>query len=94
MGLTPGFLGISMEDVQTLFWKTRKGETKPPYKMRGAEADFIESFLALASEIKSESVSTLEETLSLIWQEFVEEYQMVSMNDLDKRYSEFFWITH
>jgi hypothetical protein len=45
--------------------------------------------MAHASHYEPEGTSILEETLSLIWEEFRKEYEWVSADDLDARFSRF-----
>jgi hypothetical protein len=54
----------------------------------GKEA-FVKDLFACAGEIEPKEVPILEDTLSLVWQEFCEEYENVSSDDLDWRYSKF-----
>ncbi|MBW1705847.1 MAG: hypothetical protein JRJ86_11875 [Deltaproteobacteria bacterium] len=50
---------------------------------------FITDFMAHASDADPEAALILKDTLSLIWKEFYEEYEWVSIDDLDDRYSKF-----
>jgi hypothetical protein len=49
--------------------------------------------MALDSSLEAEDAEILKETLSLIWEEFGEEYQRVSTSDLDGRFTKFIRIT-
>lgn len=92
----PSFRPLSQAQAEKVF-RTLRGpgsETgPPPYPMTGYEEKFLRHFMAFASHSDREAASVLEETLMLIWQEFQEEYQWVSLDDLDSRYSKFIGIT-
>jgi hypothetical protein len=57
--------------------------------MHGFKEAFIRDFTAYALNFEPEATSTLKETSSLIWREFVKEYEWVSIDDLDGRFSRF-----
>lgn len=67
----------------------RAGSEGPPFQMHGLKETFIRDFMAYASNSEPEAKSILKETLSLIWQEFRKEYEWVSIDDLDARFSRF-----
>ncbi len=92
LNIEPCFSEISIEQAKGLFTRLRAGSTKLPYRMTGFQETFVEDFMAYASEADSESASILRGALSLIWQEFQEEYEGVSLSDLDGRYSSFIMI--
>jgi hypothetical protein len=48
--------------------------------------------MAYVSNSEPEAVSILKETLALMWDEFCNEYQWISVNDLDGRYSKYITI--
>ena len=87
--LEPSLSRISLEQAKRFFGLLRAGEKKPPYKMLGFEEAFIRDFMTYASDSDPEPASILEDTLSLIWREFSEEYERVPVRDLDARYSKF-----
>ena len=91
--LEPSFSGISLAQARSLFRRLRAGRRKPPYEMPGFERLFVKDFMAYASHSDPEAASILEETLSLIWKEFHDEYEWVSTHDLDGRFSQFISIT-
>lgn len=91
--LEPSFSGISLPDVRILFSQLRSDQKKPPYTMGGFEDKFVQSLMAYTSRPDKEAAPALKETLSLIWQEFSEEYQWVSIQDLSEKYAKFFLIT-
>lgn len=64
----------------------------PPYSTGGLEAEFVDDFLLFAGDSETEAASILREALALIWQEFHEEYQWLSPEDMDGRYSKFLTI--
>jgi len=51
------------------------------------EERFIRDFMSYTASSDPEATSILENKLSQIWEEFHEEYERVSIDDLDRRYS-------
>lgn len=90
--IQPSFSGISIEQAKSLFSRLRAGSMKPPYDMSAFEERFVKDLMAYAVHAEPEAASILRDTLSLIWQEFSEEYEQVSIHDLDGRYSKFITI--
>lgn len=86
------FSGLSLEQAKTLFRKLRASSEKPPYEMPGFKEIFIEDFMTYVSNADPEAASILTDALSFIWQEFREEYEWVSLDELDARYSKFITI--
>lgn len=89
LNLKLSFSGISLTQARRLFRQLRAGTAGPPYLMPGAEEVFVEDFLSYAGDLDSEALSTLEQALGGIWREFYGEYEWVSGEDLDARYSRF-----
>jgi hypothetical protein len=85
----PGFSGISAGQVKGLFRHLRAGDDTPPYQMPGFEEIFIRDFMVYASDFEPEAEAILKHTLSLIWEEFREEYEWVSTGDLEGRFTKF-----
>lgn len=92
MNLEPSFSGISMQEARSLFQKLRGETTGSPYRMTRFRETFVEAFAAGDPDIDPEAEGLLRETLSLIWQQFEEEYAHVALKDLDRRYSTFITI--
>ena len=90
--LEPSFLGISHGQANKFFGCLRERDKKPPYKMSGFEEIFIRDFMAYAEDLEPGAVGTLKDTLTLIWREFCEEYEWVSLEDLDEKFQRFLWI--
>jgi hypothetical protein len=90
----PSFAPITPSQARRFFEKLRGKGSKgaPPYPMTGFEKRFVRDFMAFAADSEPEAAAVLEDTLGLIWQEFNEEYQAVSLEDLDGRYSKFITI--
>lgn len=86
-----GFTGIALAEVKRLFRQLREGSKKPPYDMFGWKETFITYFMGYASDAEPEAASALKETLSLIWEEFREEYRLVAISDLNTRSSLIFF---
>ena len=87
-GLNSGLKALSIDEAKLAFKTLRAGETSPPYKMDGYKYEFIKELVPLI-EISENDNLILEDTLSLIWDEFVEEYAMIDTEDLEPRYSKF-----
>ena len=86
LNVKPCFSGISPGQAKDFFRQLRAGSNNPPYRMGGFEETFVGDFMAYASDTDAEAASILKETLSLIWKDFMEEYQFVNIDDLDGRY--------
>jgi hypothetical protein len=86
LNVKPCFSGISPGQAKDFFQQLRAGSDNPPYRMAGFEETFVGDFMAYASDTDAEAASILNETLSLIWKNFMEEYQFVNVDDLDGRY--------
>ena len=54
---------------------------------------FVRDFMGFSSTLEEEDAAILEEVLSRVWQEFSEEYQSVSLDDIDRRVTKFLLIT-
>lgn len=91
--LEPCFSGISPAQAREFFGRIRAGKEVPPYRISEFKQKFVRDFTALDPSLEAEDAETLKETLSLVWQEFGEEYQWVSTSDLDRRFTKFIRIT-
>jgi len=89
LNLEPGYSGISADQVKVFFGYLRAGEEEPPYKMLGIAETFTRDFMAYAPDIGPELKTNLQDALTLIWQEFAEEYAWVAAKDLEGRYTKF-----
>jgi len=89
LGITPGFSGISLKEAKRLLSILRGKRRKAPYTMEGFEEGFVTHFLGLASHADVEASQVLKEALSMVWREFVEEYEDVALSELDDRYIRF-----
>jgi len=87
--LAPCFSGISYEQAKAFFDLLRADQKKPPYRMDGFEENFIVYYMAYAYDFEPEQVSTLKDTLSLVWKEFVEEYKWMPTVDSGGKYLRF-----
>jgi uncharacterized protein DUF6178 len=92
LNLKPGFSPLSRDQAAGLFTKLRSKDKGPPFTMAGFEKAFIRCFMAFSSSSDTEASLILEETLGLIWNQFREEYQGISTEDLEPRYSEYILI--
>ena len=92
MGFEPGFGSLTLEEAKAFFQHLRGEEGSAPYRMPGFADRFIADLTAYAPVSKFETVEDLEETLSLLWHDFVEEYAWVSASELDERFMTFLWV--
>ena len=90
--LDQGFSVLSLEEARGFFQLLRAGSRKLPYLMTDFKEIFIKDILIYASDWKRGDTRLLNETLSLLWEEFVEEYAWVATDDLDGRFSRFILI--
>jgi hypothetical protein len=89
LGLPPGLSGLSLKEAKRFLSILRGNRRKAPYAMGGFEEKFVAHFMSAASHADPEAALVLKETLSLIWREFVEEYQDVALASLDEKYIRF-----
>ena len=87
--LTPSFEAISLKQARQFFDLLRGGDERPPYQMLGFEEVFVKDFMVSASGFEPEDAATLKDTLSLIWQEYCQEYDWVEVDALDPRFSKY-----
>ncbi len=83
LGLPLGFAKISMDQVREFFGILRSRDKMPPYRMQGFKERFIHDMEIYLSGPEVEKV------LSLLWDEFAEEYEEVDTKDIDERYLRF-----
>ena len=86
-GRTP--FKLSLDEAKSAFRILRTGETSPPFKMARSRDEFIKGLIDLMQISGDDNVSFIEETLSMIWDEFADEYAMINTDDLEPRYSGF-----
>jgi len=89
LDLKPSFEAISLKQARQFFDLLREGDERPPYQMLGFEEVFVKNFMVSASGFEPEDAATLKDTLSLIWQEFCQEYDWVDVDALDPRFSKY-----
>ncbi|MEW6664956.1 MAG: DUF6178 family protein [Thermodesulfobacteriota bacterium] len=92
LGLAPGFEPLSLESVRRLFRDLRKGEAGPPFRMPGAEGDFLGDLMGSAGDLDQDAREILRKTLSDLWREFTDEYAWMEASDLDARFTRFLLI--
>ncbi|RLB43976.1 MAG: hypothetical protein DRH12_01295 [Deltaproteobacteria bacterium] len=80
---------FGIDDAKKLLGKLRAGEKRPPYKMEEHKEVFVRYYRNLGSSLERNDQLLLAETLSLLWEEFQEEYQWVDIGYLDPRFSKF-----
>lgn len=89
IGLPEDFQPIPLEDAKLAFEKLRKGEDTAPFKMSPHKKPFIDFFSSSTPLKKHYGSGFIEETLSQVWDDFVEEYAMIETSDLDPKYSKY-----
>jgi len=92
MDLDSSFEAISLKQANQFFDLLRKGDESPPYQMLGFEEVFVKDFMVSASGFEPEDAAILKDTLSLIWEEFCQEYDWVEIDALDPRFSKYILI--
>lgn len=92
LDLKPSLEGISLKQTKRFFRLLRAGDKSPPYQMLGFEEAFVKGFMAAAPGFDTREAATLKDTLSLLWQEFCQEYERVRIDALDARFSKYILI--
>lgn len=92
IGLPEDFQPLSLKDTRETFEKLREGEKSVPYKMSSRKKLFIEFCGSFSIPKEHYSPFFIEETLSELWNDFVEEYSMIEVSDLDPKYSKYILI--
>ncbi len=91
--LEPCFLAISPAQAKEFLGLLRGGEKQAPYRMTGFEEEFVNDFIEFSPDLEPDTQEALKDALSLIWEEFREEYASVPAGELDRRFVKFFWVT-
>lgn len=92
LGVEPGFASLALEEVRDFFRIIRGAAQKPPFSKSEFKSVFIRDMMALAAYTEHEAASRLEETLSILWEGFLDEYAWVATADVDDRFSKFILI--
>lgn len=92
LSLEPGVQGIDREQARRFFALLRSGEEGPPYRMGRWKQVFVQEFMAHVSQADQEAKKILPQGLSAVWDEFVEEHEMVETEEIEGRYSRFLTI--
>ena len=90
--LKPGLAPISVEQMRAFFGNIRGKTEQVPYRMAEYEEVFVKDLMSLSPECEPAEKTQLEETLTLLWKLFVDEYARVSVSELDERFSRFLFI--
>jgi hypothetical protein len=86
--LEPSFSGLTLKQSKLLLGQLRGGARRPPYKMSGHEKAFLREIMSHVDSHWPEA----EDVLSQMWEEFQKEYERMSLQELDPRYSRFITI--
>jgi len=78
---------LSMEEARSFFHRIRGKNRSRPYKMPGFREQFVAYFATLNPLLEQQDLTFLQHTLSALWEEFLQEYQWVHIDDLDARFS-------
>ncbi len=92
LGLEQHFTPLSLDQVKDFFALLRKNEKKPPYRMRAFKETFIRDLFSGEEGLSPGDGTLLKDTLSLLWKEFQDEYALVRLEDLDRRYTKYLLI--
>ncbi len=92
LGKEPSFALLAPGQARAFFRLLRKGEKKPPYRMEAGRKEFLDEFLKSLKTAEQDQQSTLQEALSVVWDEFRVEYENVSAADLRARWSKYLLI--
>jgi len=93
LGLDPAFSGITRKQAKAFFGRLRGTAKGPPFDISSFKDAFVQDVASHAPAPDNETATLLKETLSVVWQQFAEEYAWVSLDDLDRGYSKFLTIT-
>ena len=89
LNLNPLFAPLSAKQTGELLKKLRADKSGPPYSMASYKAPFIRDFMAVAPDLDGDEKEALEESLTLLWDEFSEEYERFPDESPDPRFSRF-----
>lgn len=92
LGLEPGIRVIPINEAERIFLQLREGDINPPFQMPGYQDVFIKDLVVKVPDLKTDDAHLLKESLAIIWQQFVEEYALVEIDDLDVRFAKFLFI--
>ncbi|MEE4351829.1 MAG: DUF6178 family protein [Desulfatiglans sp.] len=87
--MEPSFSGITLDQAKSFFSQLRDEPQKPPYRMDRGRRVFLNDLLTYSADGDPEASSILEDALSRVWDQFHEEYEYVSLTELDGRHSTF-----
>jgi len=92
-------LGIEMSaepltkaEAKRFFRLVRRNDKAPPYRMAGFEEVFIGDLMRKSFDLEAGTGRALREALSLIWETFSQDYEGVTTDDLQGRYSRYLHI--
>lgn len=85
LGLDHVVRPLALEEAKKFFQGLRQGQKEPPFSMEQFKVAFVEFFISEGEGSGEEA--ELPTLLSLIWNEFTDEYARVKEEDLDPRYS-------
>lgn len=80
---------LTLDEVKSAFSALRAGAASPPYRMDSGREEFIKGLIVFIRTGDDEEKLFAEETLSMLWDRFTDEYAMIDTDDLEPRYSGF-----
>ncbi len=86
------FAPLSLDQVKEFFILMRRGDKAPPFRMPGQGDAFIRDLISYLGDFGPGDHVLLKDTLSLLWQDFEEEYALVEVKDMDHRFMKSFLI--
>ncbi|HOP47697.1 MAG TPA: DUF6178 family protein [Desulfobacteraceae bacterium] len=90
--LEKGFSGLTLVQAKKFLNHLRVKEISPPYKMSGFKKAFTAFFLKYPHPDETVNSSVLKDTLSLIWNEFRDEFKWISTEELEDKFVNSIWI--
>ena len=88
----PDFGPLTIEQTKDFFQLVRGGKKSPPFNLKKAGIEFIQDLIHPEDWLEKEEIALLKDTLSLLWEDFSEEYSMVETSNIDGRFTKFILI--
>jgi hypothetical protein len=87
--IEPGFAPLSLDEVTRFFRLIRADSEGPPFATNAFREIFLAEMAACGGDFDPETTEALRQALSMVWDNFTEEYAWVATADLDGRYLKF-----
>lgn len=89
LNLGDSFAPLSIEQAKLFFTVIRAKEKAPPFKLKAYKEVFLGDCMSLIRVIDPEQKALLLDTLTVLWENFTEEYAMVDTEALDPRFTKY-----